>query len=80
MLLFEEGYQNLIKLAEDLHNNKALRDVVSKDLLKDLIFNWIKANYKQDSKSSMSEYVLTECERQIQELEIWIPDVAIKAV
>jgi hypothetical protein len=28
----------------------------------------------------MSEYVLTECERQIQELEIWIPDVAIKAV
>jgi hypothetical protein len=71
--LFDDGYKNLIKLAEEIQNNKTLRDLVSKNLVKDLIFDWIRDNHKQRSSSSMTEYVLTECGKQIKEFEIWIP-------
>ena len=37
--LFEDGYRNLAQLSEDIQNTKALRDLVSKNCLKDLIFN-----------------------------------------
>lgn len=71
--LFDDGYRNLVRLAESMQNNKVLRDAVSSELLKDLIFNWIKANHSQPSQSSMTEFVLLECENQIKEFELWIP-------
>ncbi len=71
--LFDDDYKNLIKLAEEIQNNKTLRDLVSKNLVKDLIFDWIRDNHKQRSSSSMTEYVLSECGKQIKEFEIWIP-------
>jgi hypothetical protein len=71
--LFEDGYRNLVLLAESMQNNKVLRDAISSELLKDLIFNWIKVNHSQPSQSSMTEFVLVECENQIKVFEIWIP-------
>ena len=71
--LFDDGYTNLVKLAEEIQNTKTLRDLVSKNVVKDLIFDWIRDSHKQPSNSSMTEYVLTECGNQIKEFEIWIP-------
>ena len=71
--LFDDGYRNLVRLAESMQNNRVLRDAVSSELLKDLTFNWIKANHSRPFQSSMTEFVLAECGNQINEFELWIP-------
>lgn len=71
--LFEDGYTNLVRLAEGMQSNKVLRDFVSSKLLKDLIFNWIKINHRDPAQSSMTQFVLSECENRIKESELWIP-------
>lgn len=71
--LFGDNYKKLIRLAEGMQKVKTLASVVSVELLSDLIFDWIKLKYAAESVASMTEYVLAECETQIQEIEIWIP-------
>lgn len=71
--LFGESYTNLVRLAEAMQRTKALREAVSIASIKDLIFEWIKEKYGQATDLSMTEYVLSEAEKRIKELEIWIP-------
>jgi Apea-like HEPN len=71
--LFEEGYKDLVRLAERMQKTKSIRDRVSTRLLIDLIFKWVAAKYQQAGDVAMTEYVLTECEKELRELEIWIP-------
>lgn len=71
--LFEEGYKDLVRLAEKIQKVKNVGDRVSKELLVDLIFKWVAAKYLEKADVPMTEYVLAECEKEMREVEIWIP-------
>lgn len=71
--LFDEKYKNLVRLAESMQKTKTIRNAVSVKTLIGLIFSWTKARYLNVSATAMVEFVLCECERLIQEIEIWVP-------
>jgi hypothetical protein len=71
--LFDENFRNLVRIAEGMQRTESLRNTVSAELLIDLIFNWVEQRYKKLSTVPMTEYVLGECEKRIEELEIWLP-------
>jgi hypothetical protein len=71
--LFGESYKDLVRLAEAMQKTRTLRDKVSVALLTELIFNWIARRHQQAAETPMSGYVLGECERQLLELEVWLP-------
>ncbi len=71
--LFGEGYKKLIRIAEGIQKLKSVQNVISLTLLSDLIFDWVARRHQSIPTSSMTEYVLGQCERQIGEIEIWIP-------
>lgn len=71
--LFDEDHTNLIRLSEGMQKSTNPRDVVSLQLLSELIFDWLKQKHRGASVPAMTEYVLAECEKQIEEMEVWIP-------
>jgi hypothetical protein len=71
--LFGDDYIELIRVAEGMQKSIIPRGVVSLPRLSDLIFDWVKSKYRETSASTMTEYVLPQCEKLIKELEIWIP-------
>jgi hypothetical protein len=71
--LFGEGYKNFLRLSEGMQKAKELRHTVSNQLLTDLIFSWLQGKIVNQISSPMTEFVLTECEKQIQEMELWLP-------
>jgi hypothetical protein len=71
--LFDEDHTNLVRLAEAIQKSIIPRGVVSLGLLSELIFDWLKQQRRGASISMMTEYVLAECEKQIKEMEVWIP-------
>jgi hypothetical protein len=71
--LFGEDYKDLVRLAEVMQKAKTLRDKVSVGLLTDLIFKWIADRHRRVAELPMTGYVLGECEKQLLELEIWLP-------
>ncbi len=71
--LFDDDYKNLTQIAEDIQKKSNPKNVVGVELLSELIFEWIKQKYKGVSMPSMTEFVLAECEKQIEDVEIWIP-------
>jgi hypothetical protein len=71
--LFDDNHKKLIRIAEGMQKVKTLASVVSVELLSDLIFEWIKLKYGAAPVAPIAEYVLAECEKQIQETEIWVP-------
>src|SRR5436305_885055 len=68
-----ESYQKLKQIAQGIQKSPDFRNTVSVTLLIDLIFEWLKEKYKQATTQSMVEYVLSECEKRIQDYEVWIP-------
>lgn len=71
--LFDEGYKDLVRLAEKIQKVKSIRDAVSRELLVELIFKWVAAKHKGKADGPMTAYVLAECEKQLEEAEIWVP-------
>jgi hypothetical protein len=71
--LFEEGYKDLVRLAERIQKNKTFRDRVSLKLLIELIFKWVKAKHQRTTDETMTAEVLAECEKELKELELWLP-------
>jgi len=71
--LFDEDYKNLHRIAENLQKSTNPKNVVSVELLSELIFEWVKQKYHGAILPEMTEFVLTECEKHIVEAEIWIP-------
>lgn len=71
--LIGESFKDLFRLAETMQRTNALRSLISIKLLTNLIFDWLRDNYKNVTNKSMTEYVISECEKLCQELEIWIP-------
>jgi hypothetical protein len=71
--LFDEDYVELKRITEGMQKSIIPRNVVSLQQLSDLLFAWVKEKYRGASLSTMTEHVLTECEKLIQEMEIWIP-------
>jgi hypothetical protein len=71
--LYGEGYKRLVRIAEQVQKAKPVQNAVSLSLLTDLIFDWVARRHQSLPVPSMTEYVLGECEKQIREIEIWIP-------
>jgi hypothetical protein len=71
--LFDEDYKNLHRIAENLQKSTNPKNVVSVELISEVIFDWIKQNYLGANLPQMTEFVLAECEKHIIEAEIWIP-------
>lgn len=71
--VFDEGYKNLIRIAEGMQKARPVRNRVSLSLLSDVIFDWMALRHQSLPATPMTEYVLGECEKQIREIEIWIP-------
>jgi hypothetical protein len=68
-----ENYQKIAQIAGGIQKVPDFRDTVSVELLIDLIFAWLKGRYKQTNSQSMTDYVVSECEKMIQDYEVWIP-------
>jgi hypothetical protein len=71
--LFDEGYKDLVRLAEKVQKVKSIRDAASRELLVELIFKWVASKYQGKADGPMTAYVLAECEKQLREAEIWVP-------
>jgi hypothetical protein len=71
--LFGESYKRLRRLAESMQKAKQLSNTVSITLLTDLIFDWMKGKYQNTTSIKMTGYVLGESEKQIKEVEVWLP-------
>lgn len=71
--LFGEDYKSLVRLAESMQKTKALRDKVSVRFLIDSIFNWVATSYRRSGVLPMTEVVLAEAEKAVQNIELWLP-------
>ncbi len=71
--LFDDDYKDLAKIAEEIQKKTNPKNVLGLKLLSELIFEWVKQKFKGVVLPSMTEYVLSECEKQIEDVEIWIP-------
>jgi hypothetical protein len=71
--LFDDNFKNLVRIAEGMQRTAGLRHSISVELLIDLIFDWAEQRYKKLLTTPMTEYVLDKCEKQVEELEIWLP-------
>ncbi len=71
--LFDESYKDLVKIAEEMQKKTTPRNVLGTGLLSEKIFEWVKQRFKGITMPTMTEYVLSECEKHIVEAEIWIP-------
>lgn len=68
-----ENYQKIAQIARGIQKAPDFRDTVSVKLLIDLIFAWLKGRYRQTDSQPMTDYVLRECEKKIQDYEVWVP-------
>ncbi len=71
--LFDDDHKKLVQIAENLQKSTKPNNVVSVDFLSEQIFEWIKLNYFGKNKEHPVKYILEECEKNIEEIEIWIP-------
>jgi hypothetical protein len=71
--IFGEDYMYLLRLAEGMQKSINPRGVISLRRLSDLIFDWVKYKHRRTSIPAMTEYVLSESEKLIKELDVWIP-------
>lgn len=71
--LFDDDHKKLVQIAENLQKSTKPNNVVGIDFLSEQIFEWIKQNYFGKNKEKPIEYILNECEKKIEEIEIWIP-------
>lgn len=71
--LFDNDYKNLIRIAEAFQKGITPKGTVSIELLEDLLFDWVKLKSRNETELSMTEFILSECEKQIKEYEVWIP-------
>ncbi|MCA1636394.1 MAG: hypothetical protein LC802_22560 [Acidobacteria bacterium] len=71
--LFGDGYKNLVRIAEGMHKSRAIQNAVSLGLLIDLIFDWVRLRHQAAPVPQMTDYVLGECEKRLEDVEIWIP-------
>ncbi|CAN5491759.1 hypothetical protein BH18ACI1_BH18ACI1_20340 [soil metagenome] len=71
--LFDNDYKNLIRIAEAFQKSIIPKGTVSIELLESLLFDWIKLKSRNEIELSTTEFILSECEKQIKECEVWIP-------
>lgn len=68
-----ENYKNLRRIAEAMQKTKELRNTVSVQKLVDLIFYWVEKRLLQQLDIPMTSFVIEECEKIVEEVEVWVP-------
>lgn len=76
--LVGESYKKLSVLSEKLNKTKTLQNIISKSTLEDLIFSWIEIKYKNETKVEMIGYIEDKCQKEIAQLEIWLPIASLQ--
>ncbi len=71
--LFDSDHEELNKIAENLQKSTKPNNVVSVEFISELIFQWLKQHYFGKNTQNPTNYVLSECEKNIDVIEIWIP-------
>jgi len=71
--LIDEGYKTLTKLATQLQTTAVLRDTVTVEFVRDLVFDWVARYHGHSDSPSLTEFVVQEASVNIKDYEIWIP-------
>ncbi len=71
--LIDSGFRKLVEIAEGMQRTKQFRDTASVQCLVDLTFEWVRKRFERTTSIPLTEYVLRECEKQVENLEIWLP-------
>ena len=66
-------YKELHQLINLIYKNKELKNIVCKEYLEDVIFNWFELLYKGLASSELSEFLTNEMPKSIKEYFIGIP-------
>lgn len=71
--LFDDDHKKLNKVAANLQQCTKPNDVVSVEFVAGLIFQWLKQEYLGKNTQNSIDFVLSKCEENIEDVEIWIP-------
>jgi len=71
--LHGEDYSQFDKLSISVYKIKSIHNKISLSFIKDTIFEWLEKTYTKEIKMNMVDYLIEECEKAIEELEVWIP-------
>jgi hypothetical protein len=71
--LFDTDYKELRGLVELISKSPWIRSRVSTEFLEDVLFDWCEVNYGKESRSSLCDFVISECTKVIRQLTVWVP-------
>lgn len=71
--LMQEPYQRMLRLVEKIQGARTLRACISKETVKDHLFEWISLRFRNQVSEPMVDFVLPRCEATMDEWEIWVP-------
>jgi hypothetical protein len=69
----EVDYQTFSSLAQNIQRTKALKNTVSLQIVKEILFEWIELSFKKKISDSFSTFLIRNCSDKIKSIEIWIP-------
>jgi hypothetical protein len=67
------SFQILADTVRRFQSLPGMRNTVSYKCLLDITFQWLKMRYRGSIAAPFVEAVVTECEKRVREIEIWIP-------
>lgn len=70
---FGNNFSEYIKLVETIHNRNELRDLISINTLKKILFKWVISQYKRETNVKLMEYVINFLKENVKEYEIIFP-------
>src|SRR4030095_13094066 len=71
--LTNEGYKAMRRIVQAIQRTPDFKDSVSIDVLLDLTFEWLTARYRKETTATLTAFLIPECEKLVEEVEIWIP-------
>lgn len=71
--LFDATYKQYQTICESLQKLNALRNTISLECTKELIFRWLKEKDKKNISNSPLEFLIAECEKKIKSWTILLP-------
>lgn len=72
-VLRDQGLKKLHTLAEDIYRKPTVNDRISKSLITDVIWDWIKAKIIQARQDDVMSVLVETCAEQVRDVEVWIP-------
>lgn len=72
--LTDESHEELVKLAESIHNLPGFRDSLSKDFIEECIFSWLRNEFANSAKSGVfMQFLTSEASRIVKPITVFVP-------